>query len=893
MPVELRQRISGLAIQAAVIAVGVLLSVLTFRLASDRDTARVLEHNEFRAAWRASDVSWKLAQPLDPVLAVAALMQASGDPDVQAIDRGTIDRLRGVDTLRSIAWMRRVPAGDREGFERRMRDAGQAEFRIVDVDAIGRLVPAPDRPEHLPAVQGLIFSGAPMLRGLDVAGLPNLAPPLARARDTGSATLSGLVIVPAAGSSSVSLVFSISWIAPVYAGAGIPDTTERRQAMLMGYVVGTGTLSDLLERSVRNTPAIPETIYIAADGQASAQPVQTVARYTSGTGWTTGHVPVDLAALPGQVVTLPITVIDRTWNVIFHFPPEVIDAAKSRDEWVWLGAGLILTALIALILNRELQQTVRVKRMVDAATAALRDEVSGREAAERAAQASAAFVHTVLDNTNDAVVAIDQSGTITAFNRTAEVVFGHAADEAIGQNVKILMPEPYQTDHDGYLRRYRETGVRRIVGTRRGLSAQRKDGSVFPAELAVAEAVVDGNPIFIGTLSDVTESKRVEAQLAQALKMEAVGQLTGGLAHDFNNLLGVIIGNLDLAGGRLGADPQLREYVDAALRSALRGAELVRQLLAFSRRQPLQPKVIDLNERLPGMAMLLKRTLGEEITINTRPADGLWPVLADPVQVEAAVLNLAINARDAMPGGGMLTIETANAHLDADYVAQNREVVADDYAMIAVTDNGTGMPPEIVARAFEPFFTTKDTGKGSGLGLSMVYGFAKQSGGHAKIYSELGHGTTIKIYLPRARALAEEAAAPAGPAVALERGHEAILLVEDNPQLRKTAERQLTHLGYRVQTAENGPAALALLGGGATVDLLLTDVVMPGGMTGHELAAQARERRPGLKVLMSTGYAEASLTNGHGRDEAWPVLGKPYRQQELAQMVRRVLDGAA
>jgi CheY-like chemotaxis protein len=366
--------------------------------------------------------------------------------------------------------------------------------------------------------------------------------------------------------------------------------------------------------------------------------------------------------------------------------------------------------------------------------------------------------------------------------------------------------------------------------------------------------------------------------------------LTGGLAHDFNNLLGVVVGNLDLAAERLKADPKAGELIDAALNGALRGAELVKKLLAFSRRQPLEPKVVDLNADLPEIVALLKRTLGENIAITAKPAAGLWPVLADPTQVESAILNLAVNARDAMPNGGTLTIETANAHLDSEYVARNPFAAAGDYAMISVGDEGTGMPPEVIEKAFDPFFTTKPTGKGTGLGLSMVYGFVKQSRGHVKIYSELGHGTVVKIYLPRADAEANRNPGRTGPAEALPRGNESILLVEDNPGVREMAERQLAALGYRVLAVENAAAALAEFEGGAAPDLLLTDVVMPGGMSGYDLAAEALRRRPGLKVLFTSGFNNVSamkVANGL----AGPVLRKPYRRPEMARMVRRVLDG--
>ena len=384
------------------------------------------------------------------------------------------------------------------------------------------------------------------------------------------------------------------------------------------------------------------------------------------------------------------------------------------------------------------------------------------------------------------------------------------------------------------------------------------------------------------------ERKRTEEMLRQALKLEAVGQLTGGLAHDFNNLLGIVIGNLDLLKVDLSGNPTARELVEQALEASLRGAELTRRLLAFSRRQPLQPKIIGLNELVSSTTDLLRRTLGEAIEIRLKLADDLCPALADPAQVESALVNLAVNARDAMPNGGTLVLETANMNLDEQYAAENADVTPGDFAMLAVMDTGAGMPAEIVDRAFEPFFTTKEVGKGTGLGLSMVYGFAKQSGGHLKIYSEVGHGTTIWLYLPRAKdrnAVVDETIGEVSVTPTISGN---ILVVEDNLQLRKVVLRQLSILGYRVQEADSAAAALLMLQGDKPLDLLFTDVVMPGGITGTSLAQEARKLRPGIKILLTSGFTEAAAQNGSG----WELLSKPYRLQDLDRKIRGALGRA-
>jgi signal transduction histidine kinase/ActR/RegA family two-component response regulator len=391
---------------------------------------------------------------------------------------------------------------------------------------------------------------------------------------------------------------------------------------------------------------------------------------------------------------------------------------------------------------------------------------------------------------------------------------------------------------------------------------------------------------------EVARRSETEEALRQAQKMETLGQLTGGVAHDFNNLLQIVTGNIDLIQRSLPDDnPRLKRAAENAARGAERAAVLTQRLLAFSRRQPLAPKPIDPNRLVTGMSELLHRTLGEMVEVETVLASGLWPVEADPHQLENAMLNLAINARDAMSDGGKLTIETCNTHLDRGYAAQNAGVSPGQYVCICVSDTGAGMDPETAAKAFEPFFTTKEVGKGTGLGLSMVYGFVKQSGGHLKIYSELDEGTTVKIYLPRmhgAGAVAEEEVEAEIP----EGGQdETILVCEDDDDVRAYTVEVLRELGYRVLEAHDGPSALRLLERQeGRVDLLFTDVVLPSGMTGAVLADRVREVRPGIKVLFTTGYARNAIVH-HGRlDPGVELITKPFSYADLAARVRDMLD---
>ncbi|QYK40115.1 MAG: PAS domain S-box protein [Paracoccaceae bacterium] len=398
----------------------------------------------------------------------------------------------------------------------------------------------------------------------------------------------------------------------------------------------------------------------------------------------------------------------------------------------------------------------------------------------------------------------------------------------------------------------------------------------------------DGRAVrMVGSMIDVTEQKEMEARLRQSQKLEAVGQLTGGVAHDFNNLLTVILGNAEILTEGLSSNNRMRLMAEMTATAAQRGAELTARLLAFARRQTLEPKVVNLNRLVSGMEALIRRTLPEEIDIEIVHSGSPWLVEIDPGQLEVALLNLVINARDAMPRGGRLTVETANVRLDDAYSEANGEVPPGQYVQVAVTDSGTGMAPDVVARAFDPFFTTKDVGKGSGLGLSMVYGFAKQSGGHVRIYSEQGFGTTVKLYFPRSLEVGDEVAG-----VGIEErsvgGHEHILVAEDDRLVREHVVMQLQGLGYRVTAAANGPDALECIRQMADIDLLFADVIMPGGITGRELADEATQLRPGLKVLFTSGYTENSIVHNGRLDPGIQLLQKPYRRRDLAAKLRRM-----
>ncbi|MGU3496884.1 response regulator [Xanthobacteraceae bacterium A53D] len=392
-------------------------------------------------------------------------------------------------------------------------------------------------------------------------------------------------------------------------------------------------------------------------------------------------------------------------------------------------------------------------------------------------------------------------------------------------------------------------------------------------------------------VAEIAERRQAELKLAQAQKMETIGKLTGGVAHDFNNLLQVVSGNLQLLSKEVAGNERAEAKINSALAGVARGSKLASQLLAFGRRQALEPKVVNISRFVRDMDDMIRRAIGEAVEVETIFSGGLWNTFIDPTQIENALLNLAINARDAMDGRGKLTIELANTHLDDAYSRIHDEVTPGQYVMLAVSDTGCGMAPDVIDKVFEPFFSTKAEGKGSGLGLSMVYGFVKQSGGHVKIYSEVGHGTTIKLYLPRAfEAEDVEVVLDNGPITG---GTETVLVVEDDAEVRETVMEMLSDLGYRVLKAVDAASALTVIDSGVPIDILFTDVVMPGTLKSPELARKARERQPGIAVLFTSGYTENSIVHGGKLDAGVELLSKPYTREALARKFRHVLANQA
>lgn len=523
----------------------------------------------------------------------------------------------------------------------------------------------------------------------------------------------------------------------------------------------------------------------------------------------------------------------------------------------------------------------------------------------------------------DAIISIDEEQCIRLFNDGAMAIFGYERAEILGRPLSVLIPERFRSVHSDHVRQFGcGAVVSRSMDERREIYALRKDGSEFPAEAAISRLSSRGRLTFTVILRDISERKRAQdalarsnadleqrvsartaalsaeikrreetqAQLIRTQRMEAFGQLTGGIAHDFNNLLTVISGNLELLDMRI-EDEKSRVLLKRAQDASEMGARLTSRLLTFARRRKFNSAEINLNEQIAAMVELLRRTMGEHIDLTTRLVPQLWLLSADPSEIENVILNLVINARDAMPKGGTLVLETANVVLDDAQVGGETKLPAGEYVRLSVTDTGTGMSPDVAQRAFEPFFTTKPQGKGTGLGLSSVYGFVQSAGGGASLYSEPGLGTTVNLYLPRMKGTGQAFKPLDASEIRRGRG-ETVLVVEDNPDVRAVARQHLADLGYIVLEAETGPAAIDMLGSHPGTRVVFSDVVMPGGMSGLDVAREVRVRWPHIKVLLTSGYAEDAIKEQGGGAVDHRIIRKPYSKAELARAVADILAEA-
>jgi PAS domain S-box-containing protein len=550
------------------------------------------------------------------------------------------------------------------------------------------------------------------------------------------------------------------------------------------------------------------------------------------------------------------------------------------------SAAMAFIALSGRLLTRQVTANMRLERLQAERDTASRSATQIRDL-NATLEKSLQQIRVITDNLPVRIMYVDTDRRIRFINKTGRLWYAHPDDDIVGKSLfDVLRPDEMRATDDVF--DVLAKGPHHFQRT-----VHHPDGNIRTLDiLNLPDLGPDGKLRgYYGLATDVTERKKIEEQLRQSQKLEAVGSLTGGIAHDFNNLLTVILGNASLLAETMPPDSAEYAMAEMTRKAAEQGAQLTHRLLAFARRQALEPKAVNVNRLISGMDSLLRRSLTEEIEIKIKQTPDLWDAMIDPSQLENALLNLCINARDAMPNGGRIVIETANVHLDDDYANRNTEVTAGPYVMIAVSDTGVGISAENLSRVFDPFFTTKDIGKGTGLGLSMVFGFIKQSQGHVKIYSELGQGTTVRMYLPKIERTGEAVGEQTVPLSELY-GSETILIVEDDDLVREHTINQFRRLGYDVLAAGNGADALDIVRNTPQIDLLFTDVIMPGGMNGRQLATAAREIRPSLKVLFTSGYTENAIVH-HGRlDDGVQLLSKPYRLAELATKVRAVLNSS-
>jgi len=527
------------------------------------------------------------------------------------------------------------------------------------------------------------------------------------------------------------------------------------------------------------------------------------------------------------------------------------------------------------------------------------EDVSEHRRSQEALLETTGRLEAVLNAALDGIVLIDPSGIIRLVNPAVPKMFDYSQEELLGENVKILMPAPWREEHDGYLAHFRETGEARIIGIGRQVEGRRRDGSTFPLDLAVSEVRYGGELFYLGTVHDITERRQLEAEVRQSQKMEAIGRLAGGVAHDFNTLLGTIRGYSEMLLNALPRKEALRRPVEQIHRAAMRGAQLTRQLLIFSRRQEIQSQAVDLGNLLADVEVMLDRLIGEDIQLTRQIEPKLGRVWGDPGELHQIILNLVVNACDAMPQGGSLTLSVRNLKTSQEIAVEGGRLPPGSYALLQVADNGTGMTEEVRKRIFEPFFTTKEPGKGTGLGLSTVHSIVRRSQGGVTVDSAPGRGTAFGVYLPYASVAAREEPEPAAVEPAESATIEAgtgrsggtLLLVEDDDMFRGLLRQVLEAQGYTVLAAENPTAALELAAiHGADVRLLLSDVVMPGG-NGADLALKLVDQNPALKVVLMSGYTDDALA-GREADmtRADAFLEKPFATQELLRLIHELLS---
>jgi len=872
------QRIAVFAFSPAALialAIGFAAAAGAWHIARLIDDARIERAIQFRAEWRSRDIEEKLQAMTAPIMATAAYLRTNSRPTAGEFRRFVREMAAGDDALLSVLWAPLVEQSARAVFE-------LMDYHIVDPSGM----PAGTRDIYLPVLFIETFGRSSVTAGRDLLADPAMSGLIEAARRAGGpAVIPGMELIGASGTVPQRIV-----AAPVYGAS----SGGQSQGALIGFVVGHWRIEDALNAAVEGTPEIPETLrFYLGRGETLAQDSLVAsldpARQRFRTAAAGGAAP-----LPDAISTIAdIRDFNHRWRMEFAFPAEFGDSLRSSAHWFALAAILALTALALGYVVYQRSAHARIEAEVFARTRALSDanrhlanEIGERNRVEDELRRQAQWTDTALEALPVAVIFVDTDRHIQFWSAAAERIFGYRAAEILRKPYALTPDEEMPT-----VDRLFEAVEGGLIIRNRSIVCRDRNGKSIHVRFSGAplygERVLHGSLI---VLEDVTQVKQTEDQLFQAQKMDALGQLTGGLAHDFNNLLLVIMGNIQLLREERPGDEVVESFASEAYNAALRGADLVRSMLAFARRQPLQPRPVDINRTVSSTTQMLRRVLGERVEISLTLDRDPWTVMVDPTQLEAALANLATNARDAMPKGGRLSIVTTRRRLDADYAMRHSDVVEGDYMMLQVSDTGDGISTENMKKVFDPFFTTKEAGRGSGLGLSMVFGFIKQSGGHINVYSEVGVGTTFRLYLPR-HYLALEAP-DTTPEIVGTGGNETILAVEDDPGIRRLVRIDLTSFGYKVLMAENAADALQILESGERVDLLFSDIVMAGKIDGLALARLVRQRWPAIRILLTSGFPDTDIDDGSQMGENFTLLSKPYRKPELAKALRDALDGA-
>lgn len=710
--------------------------------------------------------------------------------------------------------------------------------------------------------------------GFDMYSEPIRRRAMAQARDSGKATMSGKVTLVQEGSGEGQPGFLL--YLPLF-GKQQLDLSQNRRAELLGWIYAPFRIQDFMA-GLQNKQAVELAISIYDGEPSPGSCIYGCAQDPHPTSWQPRIRELDMAGHRWTVKATPLPA----------FLARTSDNSPRLILWGGSASGILLALLVWALASASKRAQGIAEQMTDELRASHRQIEQDRQR-----------VRLILDHAHDAFIAVDETGKIIEWNLCACHMLGWSTEEIRGQPLlKCIVPTERRVafanmtavtpESDAHHERFESEFLHR-------------DGHVVPVEISLS--IVRGSHgsqlhVFARDLTqqkqalahEQRQQKELEAArlaLHRTQKLEAVGKLTGGVAHDFNNVLQIISGNIQLLLARPAPEAERTKRLQNTLYAVERGAKLSNQLLAFARRQPLAPVAVNLRRIVQELGDLLRRSIGEEVDMEVSMAGGLWNTFVDPNQLENVILNLAINARDAMQGSGRLTIELGNAFLDEDYVASEPDLRAGQYVMLAMTDTGCGMTAEVLEQAFEPFFTTKPEGEGTGLGLAMAYGFVKQSGGHIRIYSEVGQGTTVKIYLPRHRE--QEEVLPMKPDLPLIGGNETILVVEDDPVVRVTVIALLEGLGYQVLQASHAAEALSLVEQGVRIDMLFTDVVMPGPLRSTELARLVKQRLPNVAILYTSGYTQNAIVHSGRLDPGVELLSKPYRREQLAHKIRNVL----